>query len=94
MVKIEEIPTEELEKDLRESLQDIQACEAGLACGLVEAGGISIQYRLDENKYFVKVITAELERRRTQLAPDSSKAAVLSLPESVKVENALPAVSG
>ncbi len=30
----------------------------------------------------------------TPLAPDSSKAAVLSLPESVKVENALPAVSG
>jgi hypothetical protein len=32
--------------------------------------------------------------RPTMLAPDSSKAAVLSLPESVKVENALPAVSG
>ena len=76
MVKIEEIPTEELEKDLRESLQDIQACEAGLACGLVEAGGISIQYRLDENKYFVKVITAELERRRTQLAPDGRQACI------------------
>ena len=30
----------------------------------------------------------------TQRAPDSSKAGVLSLPESVKVENALPAVSG
>ena len=30
----------------------------------------------------------------TPLAPDSSKAGVLSLPESVKVENALPAVSG
>ena len=32
--------------------------------------------------------------RLTKLAPDSLKAAVLSLPESVKVENALPAVSG
>jgi len=30
----------------------------------------------------------------TPLAPDSLKAGVLSLPESVKVENALPAVSG
>ena len=37
---------------------------------------------------------AQLERGLTPLAPDSSKAAVLSLPESVKVENALPAVSG
>ena len=71
MVKIEEIPTEELEKDLRESLQDIQACEAGLACGLVEAGGISIQYRLDENKYFVKVITAELNAAEHSLHPTS-----------------------
>jgi hypothetical protein len=35
-----------------------------------------------------------LKLRPTQLAPDSSKAGVLSLPESVKVENALPAVSG
>jgi len=33
-------------------------------------------------------------RGLTQLAPDSSKAAVLSLPEIVKVENVLPAVSG
>lgn len=30
----------------------------------------------------------------TKLAPDSLKAAALSLPESVKVENALPAISG
>ena len=33
-------------------------------------------------------------QRLTPLAPDSSKAGVLSLPESVLVENALPAVSG
>jgi DnaJ-class molecular chaperone len=32
--------------------------------------------------------------RPTPLAPDSLKAGVSSLPESVKVENALPAVSG
>ena len=36
----------------------------------------------------------EHRRGLTQLAPDSSKAAVLSLPEIVKVENVLPAVSG
>jgi hypothetical protein len=35
-----------------------------------------------------------MKTRLTQLAPDSLKAAVLSLPESVKFENALPAVSG
>ena len=33
-------------------------------------------------------------RHLTPLAPDSSKAGDSSLPESVKVENALPAVSG
>ena len=63
MIDIKEIPTEELLKDLRESLQDIEACKAGLACGLTESCGTPIQYRLEQNQYFVKVITAELERR-------------------------------
>jgi len=73
MVEITEIPTEELETDLRESLQDIQACEAGLACGLVESCGTPIQTRLEHNKYFVKVITAELKRRLTKHALDAGK---------------------
>jgi hypothetical protein len=34
------------------------------------------------------------QTRLTKRAPDSLKAGVLSLPESVKVENVLPAVSG
>ncbi len=38
--------------------------------------------------------TVAKERGLTPLAPDSSKAGVLSLPESVKVENVLPAESG
>ena len=42
----------------------------------------------------VKVSVEGYDCLLTQLAPDSSKAAVLSLPEFVKDENALPAVSG
>lgn len=76
MTDITTIPTEELEKDLHDSLQDIQACEAGLACGLVESCGTPITYRLEQNQYFVKVITAELERRRTLLAADPPSALV------------------
>lgn len=65
-VDITTIPTEELEQDLQDSLKDINACEAGLACGLTESCGVSIQYRLDQNRHFVEVITAELERRKKE----------------------------
>jgi hypothetical protein len=63
MVDITTIPTEELKKDLTDSLNDIQACKAGLIMGVVEVLGVSVQYRLEQNETFVKVITAELERR-------------------------------
>ena len=85
MIDITTIPTEELEKDLRESLQDIQACEAGLACGLVESCGTPIQYRLEQNKHFVRVITAELERRLTTACTGLAPAVA---PESNQVSGA------
>lgn len=44
------------------------------------------EYRLDPFTNTVSILTP--------LAPDSSKAGDSSMPESVKVENALPAVSG
>ena len=47
-----------------------------------------------EQVSFFQSDLALIEKRLTPLAPDSSKAGVLSLPESVKVENALPAESG
>jgi hypothetical protein len=47
-----------------------------------------------EKGYEGDVTIRRIERGLTPLAPDSLKAVVLSLPESVKVENALPAVSG
>ena len=60
------IPTDVLEKDLRESNDDINACLAGIACGIVEVAGTPLVQRLEENKQFVKVITAELERRKEE----------------------------
>jgi hypothetical protein len=48
-------------------------------------------YQLDS---CARCIVTRLERHLTMLAPDSLKAGVFSLPESVKVENALPAESG
>ena len=47
-----------------------------------------------EKGYEGDVTIHRIERGLTPLAPDSSKAGVLSLPESVLVENVLPAVSG
>lgn len=84
MVDITTIPTSELEKDLLESNQDIAVCETVLTLGVSQYSGGSVKERLEANRYFVKVITAELERRRTKHAPDvvESAASVIISPAS------------
>jgi hypothetical protein len=64
MVDIKEIPTSELESDLLDSQNDINACELALLYGITSYGRGYVNDRLEKNKYFVKVIVAELERRR------------------------------
>jgi hypothetical protein len=64
MSDIHSIPTEELEKDLLDSNIDIGVCETALQLGITSYSGGPIQKRLEANKCFVKVITAELERRK------------------------------
>lgn len=64
MTDITTIPTPELEKDLKDSEEDIIACRFALSRGVVSYSGCSVQERLDANKNFVEVITAELSRRR------------------------------
>lgn len=59
------IPTTELEQDLLNSQKYIAYCETALALGITTYSSGSAQMRLDDNRYFVKVITAELERRKT-----------------------------
>lgn len=76
MVDIKEIPTSELEKDLLESHQDIAICETALVLEVTSYSHGSVKDRLEKNKYFVKVITAELERRRTMRALDPPSALV------------------
>ena len=68
MVDITTIPQEELEKDLRDSLNDIEACEFVLLLGIETYSQGIVQRRLEANQYFVKVITAELERRKGENA--------------------------
>lgn len=63
MTDLTSIPISELEKDLLESNQDIAYCETALTLGVTDYSGGSVQQRLDANRYFVKVITAELNRR-------------------------------
>lgn len=58
------ISEEELRKDLEDSYKDILDCEAALKLGLKTYSGGSIHSRLIANKYFVKVIAAELNRRK------------------------------
>lgn len=63
MIDITTIPINILEKDLLESKRNIILCEVALNMGVLSSGGGSIGERLEANKYFVEVITAELERR-------------------------------
>jgi len=63
MVDITTIPTSELLADLADSEADIKTCQLALVHQINEWSGGSVQERLDKNRYFVKVITAELARR-------------------------------
>lgn len=65
---IEDIPTHELKSDLDDSYADIMNCEAALKLGITQHNGYDIQERLDRNKRFIEVITAELERRGEAVA--------------------------
>lgn len=81
MTDITTIPTEELVSDLKDSIADIKTCEFALSRGVDEYNGKSVQYRLDANKHFVKVITAELERRKWCMycnPPDNGRAETAS----------------
>ncbi len=58
------MPIEELKKDLRDSLDDIAICTNAKEQGINVYSGGGVQQRLDDNRHFVKVITAEIERRK------------------------------
>jgi len=64
MTDITLIPTEELEKDLKDSKEDILVCSEALRIGITTYSSGSVKERLDCNKHFVSVITKELERRK------------------------------
>ena len=63
MLDIKTMPERELRKDLLESNIDISVCESAIRCGVTSYSGGSVEERIKANKYFVTVITAELERR-------------------------------
>ncbi len=62
-MNINEIPTSELEKDLSESIKDIEDCKMALGFGVNQYSGGSVIDRLETNKKIVKIINAELEKR-------------------------------
>ena len=59
------IPTDELIQDLKDVNNDIVACKTGLAIGVTEYFGNSVQQRLDTNRQVKQIIEAELQRRRS-----------------------------
>ena len=63
MIDIKTIPTDELEKDLEDSYKDIITCEAALSLGIELYSCGRVKERLEANRGFVEVITAELKRR-------------------------------
>ena len=63
MTDITTIHIDRLKKDLQESNDDIIVCEKALLGGVQSYSGGSVKERLKSNKYFVKVISIELDRR-------------------------------
>jgi hypothetical protein len=63
MVDITTIPTDTLEKDLRESENDISICQLALDNGINNYSGGLVEERLKSNRHFVEVIMKELGRR-------------------------------
>ncbi len=64
MKNIQTISIEKLKKDLKDSYYDIAICKKAITLGIKQYSGGLTQQRLDGNKHFVKVITAELKRRQ------------------------------
>ncbi len=64
MVNIQTIPDDKLRKDLKESFEDIDVCVKAIAIGITKYSGGEVKKRLDDNKQFVKIIEAEIERRK------------------------------
>ena len=69
MVDITTIPTSELLADLADSKADISVCQLALTHQVEAYSGGSVQERLNKNRYFVEVITAELARRQVLFSP-------------------------
>ena len=63
MADVSLIPTDELIRDLKDVKNDIVACKTGLAIGVTEYLGNSVQQRLDTNRQVKQIIEAELQRR-------------------------------
>ena len=57
------IPTDELIADLNDSKDDIKVCQLALTHNIDTYSGGSVRSRLEKNRGFVEVITAELTRR-------------------------------
>ena len=83
------IPKEELEKDLKDSIADIVICSKALAIGIKEHKGTSVQERLKDNKYFVEVISKELDRRNTVIQEAPLLDEIIEYVTSRKKENFL-----
>lgn len=64
MAEISEIPIEELEQDKAEAMADAKFCGIALSYDVETVNGQSVTERLLANMEVVKVIDAEIERRR------------------------------
>jgi hypothetical protein len=67
MIDLSTISINELEKDLQDSIDDIQTCQRALLQGITDYSQGSVLNRLKDNKYFVDVITKELNIRKGKL---------------------------
>ncbi len=66
MLDIKIISDDKLKKDLDKSYEDIKVCEKALLLGISKYSSGSVRERLNGNRYFVEVITAEIQRRKKE----------------------------
>jgi hypothetical protein len=63
MKTLSEIPTEELQKDLQETKNDISVCQVALNIGIQHYSTGSVKDRLETNKNIENIIIQEINRR-------------------------------
>ena len=62
-IDIENIPIDELRKDLNDTIDDIRICALTLLCGIERYSGGSVKSRIEKNERIQALIDSEINHR-------------------------------